>query len=179
MAGSLQDQLLGAGLIKAQKAKEIKTSKRKAKKKGEDTDEAAQLAKDAQDEQRRRSQALNAQRKQEAELKAIAAQVRQIIQMNSIERKLNDDALVYNFTDDGKVKSLHMPGKLHDLVSRGRLAIARLDDDYALIPSEAAQKIQERDAQAIVLLNDNSQPDPAEDEDDPYADYKIPDDLMW
>ena len=35
----------------------------------------------------------------------------------------------------------------------------------------------QRDAQVIVLLNRNESVEV--DEDDPYADYQIPDDLMW
>ena len=54
MAGSLQDQLLGAGLIKDQKAKNIKTNKRKAEKKSRKTNteienEAAKLGEEARE----------------------------------------------------------------------------------------------------------------------------------
>ena len=48
---------------------------------------------------------------------------------------------------------------------------------YEVIPREAALKIQERDPQRIVQLN--VQTEEAAAEDDPYAAYKIPDDLMW
>lgn len=37
-------------------------------------------------------------------------------------------------------------------------------------------KIQERDPSRILLLNTHVE---EADEDDPYAAYKIPDDLMW
>ncbi|SQK75351.1 Uncharacterized protein conserved in bacteria [Tatumella ptyseos] len=65
----------------------------------------------------------------------------------------------------------------------GRLAIARLlkekSDiaDYAIIPASVADKIAQRDADSIVLNSALSQE--AQDEDDPYADFKVPDDLMW
>ena len=65
----------------------------------------------------------------------------------------------------------------------GRLAIARLavdnkpEGEYAIIPAVVAEKIAQRDASSIVLHSALSQDE--QDEDDPYADFKVPDDLMW
>jgi uncharacterized protein YaiL (DUF2058 family) len=65
----------------------------------------------------------------------------------------------------------------------GRLAIARLvadnglDNDYAIIPAIVANKIAQRDASSIVVSNVLSQED--QDDEDPYADFVVPDDLMW
>ena len=184
MAGSLQDQLLGAGLIKAQDAKAIKTKKKKAeaqnrKNKVELDNEAAELAKKAREEQRQKSQQLNDQQKQEKLQREIAAQIKQIITGSSIFKGKGDDLLAYNFTDFNKVKSLYVTAKNHDLIARGRIAIARLENEYYLIPAEAATKIQEPDEGSIVLLNDPKQQENDALEDDPYADYQIPDDLMW
>ena len=191
MSGSLQDQLLGAGLIQKQKAKNIKTAKKKAVKQSranntELVDEAAVLAQKAQNDQRQRSQELNVQRKQGAEQKAVLAQIRQIIQLNSIKKvkdKSAESTLPYNFTDENKIKTMHVSSQNHDLISRGRLAIATLSDNntvtYHLIPVEAANKINERNSDSIVLLNAAAISEDNEIEDDPYADFQIPDDLMW
>ena len=193
MAGSLQDQLLGAGLIKKQKAKNIQTAKKKAVKQSrvnntELVDEAAELAKKAQEEQRKKSQSLNEQRKKETEQKAILAQIRQIIQLNRIEnypKKMDEDDLqTYNFTSNKKIKSILVSPQNHDLITSGRIAIAMLveakQETYYLIPAEAAQKINERNSEAIVLLNDASAQGANEvAEDDPYAGFEVPDDLMW
>ena len=46
-----------------------------------------------------------------------------------------------------------------------------------MIPKIAANKIIERDDSFIVLLNDIQHEQ--NNEDDPYADYQVPDDLMW
>ncbi|WP_304168290.1 DUF2058 family protein, partial [Lonsdalea britannica] len=65
----------------------------------------------------------------------------------------------------------------------GRLAIARLvkdssgENEYAIIPASVADKIAQRDANSIVLNSALSQEE--QDEEDPYADFKVPDDLMW
>lgn len=196
MSGSLQDQLLGTGLIQKQKAKNIQTAKKKAVKKSRANntvlvDEAAELAKKAEQEQRRKSQLLNEQQKIEAQQKAIQAQIRQIIQINSISKASSKDdkgkdaenTLPYNFTDENIIKTLHVSSQNHDLISRGRLAIAKLIEGssviYHLIPVEAANKINERDSASIVLLNDALKSEDHNIEDDPYADFQIPDDLMW
>ena len=192
MVGSLQDQFLAAGLIKKQKANNIKTAKKKAVKqsranKTELVDEAAELAKKAQAEQRNKSQTLNKEKKAGAEKKAIQAQIRQIIELNSIKKypkeMSEDDLSAYNFTRAKKIKTMHISPQNHDLISRGRIAIARLlsgsNESFYLIPAEAASKISERDNSVIVLLNDMPKQDESDIEDDPYAEFEVPDDLMW
>ena len=182
---SLQDQLLGAGLINKQKAKKIKSAKKKAanisrKTNVELENKAADLAKKVEEEKRLRSQVLNAKNKQEAEQKAITAQIRQIIALNSIKKSNGKDEQGYNFTDDSKIKTLYLSSKNHDLVSRGILAIAKLEQSYHLIHKDAANKINERDDTSIILLNEaTSSGSNKVEADDPYADYQIPDDLMW
>jgi len=184
MANSLQDQLLGAGLSNKQKARKINSAKKKAVKKSrkdhtELKNEAADLAEKARQAQLRKSQQSNTAHNQQAEKIAIAAQIRQIIEMNSIEKAKGDQGQSYNFTDENKIKTLYVSAQNHDLISRGRIAIAKLEQTYHLIPMEAANKINERDSSSIVLLNDAIKTDSDQDVDDPYADYQIPDDLMW
>jgi uncharacterized protein YaiL (DUF2058 family) len=58
----------------------------------------------------------------------------------------------------------------------GRLVIVCQGGATELVPRVIADKIAERDASLVVRVNKAS----AEiDADDPYADFKIPDDLMW
>ncbi len=180
MAGSLQDQLLSAGMANKKQANKINAQKRKKTRqnRAQQVDEIALSAAKAIEDERKKSQELNKQRQKEAEQKAIAAQVIQIIKMNSINMRTGENALSYNFTDNAKIKTIDVSKKNKDLISRGSLAIAKIDEDYYLIPASAAEKIKQRDDQAIVLFNDNNS-DQNQDEDDPYADYKVPDDLMW
>ncbi|MCK5814045.1 MAG: DUF2058 domain-containing protein [Cocleimonas sp.] len=184
MVNSLQDQLLGAGLSNKQKARKINSAKKKAvnqsrKENTELKNEAADLAEKARQEQLLKSQQSNTEHNEQANQKAIAAQIRQIIEMNSIEKTKDHQGQTYNFTDANKIKTLYVSTQNHDLISRGRLAIARLEQSYHLIPMEAANKINERDSRFIVLLNDPMKVDSDQNADDPYADYQIPDDLMW
>ena len=175
---SLQEQLLKAGMVDQNKAKKIQQEKRKAAKsapKGHaQADENKERVKRAQAEKVERDRELNRQQQAASEKKAIQAQIVQLIRMNRLER---GGDIPYQFTDGRKIKKVYVSAKLQDELTRGQLAIARLDGKYELLPAAAARKIMQRDEQAIVLLNEKSQT--AVDEDDPYAAYQIPDDLMW
>ena len=48
---------------------------------------------------------------------------------------------------------------------------------FTFFPASVADKIAQRDASSIVLHSALSAEE--QDEDDPYADFKVPDDLMW
>lgn len=180
MAGSLQDQLLGFGLVDKKKAKKMGAAKRKQAKKNrkaniETVDEAAVLAEKAIEEEKERSRLLNKEKNKLAERKAVAAQIKQLIVANLVSKV--EGELAYNFADDNKIKTLYMTEDLQDAIASGRLAIVKLDDSYELVPRVVASKILDRDEDSVIQINqlDKEQ----DDKDDPYADYQIPDDLMW
>lgn len=181
-AKSLQEQLLGVGLVDKKKANKLKAEKlqhkQKVKKgKAEAHDDSARQAelKKLRDEKIEKDRLLNLERQKELELKAIQGQIRQMIIQNKVPRQEGD--IAYNFTDEKKVKKLYINQSLHDDLSKGRLAIAKLDGAYELIPEPVAVKISERDNSFILVCNNRIED--ATDEDDPYADFQIPDDLMW
>ena len=179
MGLSLRDQLLKAGLVNEKQAKQAGKQQQKQQrlaKKGQAKldDSARQAALQAQAEKAARDQELNRQQQEKAEQKARAAQIKQLIERSRLPKLDGED--YYNFVDDKKVKRIAVNNLMRDKLSRGSLAIVRHGGAYEVIPREAAVKIQERDAQRIVLLNVQSE---GPDEDDPYAAYQIPDDLMW
>ncbi len=179
MANSFGDQFLKAGLVnKAQlnKAKKSKSRQQKQqnKQKVEVIDEAAVAARQAAAEKAARDRELNRQQKEEAERRAIQAQVRQLVELNRLPR--DDGELGYNFQDGTAIKKIFVSQEVHDKLVRGLLAIARLDEHYEVIPSVVAEKIMLRDPSCIVS---NATTQLQEGEGDPYADYKVPDDLMW
>ena len=179
MANSIGDQFLKAGLVnktrlnKANKSKS-KQQKLKNKQKIEVVDEAAVAARQAAAEKAARDRELNRQKKEAAERKAVLAQVRQLIELNRLPR--DDGEVGYNFQDGTAIKKILVPKDVHERLGRGLLAIVRLDEGYEVIPSAVAEKIMQRDSACIVS---NATTQLAEGEDDLYADYKIPDDLMW
>jgi uncharacterized protein YaiL (DUF2058 family) len=107
--------------------------------------------------------------------------VKQLIEMNRINISKGD--IGFNFTDNNLIKKIVVDKVTQSQLISGRLAIARLVVDnsgaieYAIIPASVADKIAQRDANSIVLNSALSQEE--QDEEDPYADFKVPDDLMW
>lgn len=176
---SLQDQLLNAGLVDGKKAKQIGKEKRKQQKVARKSaqpqvDEAKAAAQQARAEKAERDRALNAERDAAAQEKAIAAQIKQMVASNKQPRGNGD--IPYNFTFDRKIKTIHVSEAVRDHLVAGRLVIVGLDEQFELVPRVIADKIAERNAAAVVQPAADSA---APDEDDPYADFQIPDDLMW
>jgi len=172
----LQDQLLKAGLVKTQDIKNVnKQQQKKAKQDPAVLNEAAMLAQKAQAEKLARDRALAEQQKEAQRQKEIAAQIKQIIEHSKQNRGAADVA--YHFTDGKSVKKIYVTKELSDQLSRGQLAVVKWEERYELVPKKVAEKIMERDARYVVALHKPDTQIPAED--DPYADYKIPDDLMW
>ena len=175
MALSLQEQLLKDGLTNEKKAKKAKKNSKKTRDMKREVKAAAEEKRQAQ---LQKDKALNEEIKRQAEQKAIQAQVKQLIAMNSLELPGAKNTVTYNFTDNNKVKKLEVSDKIQKQLANGLLAIVRIsevEDDYAVIPSVVSDKIALRDESVLVAQNQLEEPD----EDDPYADYVIPDDLMW
>ncbi len=175
---SLKDQLLKAGLVSQKKA--TKQPKKKAPTK-------AKAARNKPSEQTLRTQRamldkakkdkkLNAQRQREAEKRELAAQIKQLVDGSKLDR--SDGEASYSFTFGKKVKSLYVTSEQQTLLSRDQICIVSLGDQrFELVPKTVAKKIAERDSASVIKneVIDSKQ----NDENDPYADYQIPDDLTW
>ena len=175
---TLQEQMLKAGLVSSKKMAKVQRTAKKSRVQAREAREAVEENKKAQLE---RDKQLSEQQKQAVLAKEFRAQVKQLIEMNRITVAKGN--ITFNFTDGNLIKKIEVDKQTQTQLINGRLAIARLvinakgDCDYAIIPAVVADKIAQRDADSIVL---NSALSPEEqDEDDPYADFKIPDDLMW
>ncbi|WP_367989348.1 DUF2058 domain-containing protein [Vibrio sp. NTOU-M3] len=169
---TLQEQMLKAGLVNEKKLKKAKKGSKKSRVQAREAKAAAEANKQAQQE---RDKALNQQLKEQQLSKEIRAQVKQLIEMNKLD--LKDGDIKYNFTDGKFVKSLYVESLVRDQLAKGILAIARYEEGYAVIPGVVAKKIAMRDAETIIETKTTEEEVPAED--DPYADYVVPDDLMW
>jgi len=179
MSLSLRDQLLKAGLVNEKQVKQAGKQQKKQQRlvhkgQAEKDDSQREAALKAQAEKQARDQELNRQQQEKAEQKARTAQIKQLIETSRLPKLTTED--YYNFVDDKKVKRLSVNALMRNKLSSCSLAIVRHAGGYEVIPREAALKIQERDAQRVVLLNT---PTEAPDADDPYAAYQVPDDLMW
>ena len=176
---SLQEQLLKAGLVDKKKVKAANQEKSKQHKielrTGVQAENVArQAALDAQRQQAERARELNAQRDAAAAQKAVAAQIAQMVQLNKQDKGRGD--IAYNFTIGTKIERIHVSEKVRDHLVAGRLAIVAHGDAFELVPRAIADKIAERAPDSVVRVNKAST---EVDADDPYADFKIPDDFTW
>ncbi|MEM7563884.1 MAG: DUF2058 domain-containing protein [Pseudomonadota bacterium] len=186
---SLQEQLLKTGLVdesrlkKANKEKQKKAnqSRRAAGKSASAKSDPKKLAADKRRaQQAERNRANEEKRKQALQQKEITAQIKQLIEKNKIDRSKGE--VPFSFIYRGKVKKIYIGETEKQQLGVGRLSIVTMvinnvGRQFELVPVEVASKIAERDAESVIELNQEDSSDGAED--DPYADYKIPDDLTW
>ena len=170
--------MLKAGLVSNKKLAKVQRTAKKSRVQAREAREAVEVNKQAQQE---RDKQLNEQQKQVSLSKEYKAQIKQLIEMNRIVVSKGD--IGYNFTDGNLIKKVTVDKLVQSQLINGRLAIARLvtndssENEYAIIPANVANKIAQRDASYIVVSSELSQE--AQDEEDPYADFIVPDDLMW
>ena len=182
MAGSMFDQLKKAGLVDKNKAKQIKRDKyhqvkgNKSKKNAQVVSESADLAAKARQQQVEKNQQLNQQRKSEQETKEKQAQCVQIIQSNQIKDFSGEKE--FSFADGTAVKTLNVNEDVRKKLVAETIRIARLKGGFVLITAEAAERITQRDGN--FLISNSKEDDGLSDEDrDYYAQFEIPDDLVW
>lgn len=176
---SLQDQLLKAGLVDKKKVKvanQEKSKQQKVERRAgvQGVDASRQAALEAQRKQAERARELNAQRDAAAAEKALAAQIAQMVQQNRQPKGGGD--IAYNFAIGTTIERIYVSEKVREHLVAGRLAIVAHGGGFELVPRAIADKIAERAPESVVRV---SKPDTETDADDPYADFKIPDDFTW
>ncbi|HEB95788.1 MAG TPA: DUF2058 domain-containing protein [Sedimenticola thiotaurini] len=179
MGNSLQEQLLKAGLVDSGKSRKVQQEQRRKQRrarKGQATepDRVRLEAERQRARQIERDRELNRQRQEAAARKALATQIRQLVESN----RLDDwrGGIAYAFVDGKRVKQIHVSDAVRRQLADGRLAIVRLDDHYEPVAMAVAEKIAARDPERVIR---HHEPESEPDGDDPYAEFKVPDDLMW
>lgn len=185
MRNPLQDQLLKAGLVKKSKVAEVvreQAKQRKDKGKGNagaprEGDAPAIDAQQLQARKAQRDRELAAERNAQARAREVQAQVQQLV---ASHRLATGGEIAYRFPDGDAIRQVWVDAAARAQLSRGGLLIVRDGDGYALVPRAAAERIRERDPSAIVVDHaaDHDAPSP-ETEDPFYAQFKVPDDLVW
>ncbi|MCW8854944.1 MAG: DUF2058 domain-containing protein [Gammaproteobacteria bacterium] len=179
MNNPFQEQLLKAGLVSKQQVQKVKHEKYQKKKQTGKKDKAVDASKlkaqQAAEEKARRDRELNQRKEEQARKKAISAEIDQLITNNCIERDESCE-ISYNFEHQKKVKRIYVNDDMKQKIINGKLGIARIEGRYELVPQDIAEKIQQRNEKRIVLFTEE---DNTIDENDPYAEHQIPDDLMW
>lgn len=176
----LQKQLLKAGLVKKSKLAEVAREQNKARhaKGPAAPSEIQREAERTRAEKAERDRALEAERKAQARTAELRAQARQIVADRKVPRS---GEIEYRFAVDGAIRTVLVSDDLKKKLATGALVIARVDDRYELLPRVAADKVRERDAGMIVLDHGQGKDAAAStsEDDDYYAQFEVPDDLMW
>lgn len=199
MSMSLRDQLLAAGLGSKQQAKKARDDENRNRHRQQHQQgrqqvggagpgagrppaprvDAAKLARD---------QELERKKREKAERRERAAQVKQIVDQHALPRLETDD--FYNFVHDGRIARIAVDAARRAALVAGALAVVRTHGQYFVVPAEALPKLRERDPRAVVShhgsegaagvgAGEGRAAGEAAAVDDPYAAFKVPDDLMW
>ena len=131
----------------------------------------------AKQEKLAKDQALNQEKQNLLEEKALKASIIQMIKQHKIKETEGDVA--YQFIDENKIKKVYLSQQVYNALVSGSLVIAKDQESYACLPKALAERIDQK-MQGFILVNNNTENnDQTTDEEDPYAAYVIPDDLMW
>ena len=182
MSNPFQDQLLKAGLVnkkQVNKANQEKARNNKKQRQSKETvvDEVKLKIQLAAQEKAKRDKALNQKKQEQVKNKAISAEINQLISNNCIKREENCD-IQYNFEHRKKVNRIYVNAEMKQQIVLGKIGIARIDGRYELVPLSIAEKIRQRNEKRIIIFEKEAE-DLHTDENDPYSDYQIPDDLTW
>ena len=174
---ALQAQLLKAGLVDNKKAKKLSKQAVHEQRTGQ-SNEAELKAKIAQDKEQKlaKDQALDLEKKRLLQGKELKAAIVQMISQHKIHQL--DGDVVYQFIDESKVKKIYLNQQIYNALVSGSLVIAKEDDSYAVLPKILADRIDAK-MTGFIIVNNSQKNEQITDEEDPYAAYVIPDDLMW
>ncbi|WP_428385991.1 DUF2058 domain-containing protein [Nevskia ramosa] len=186
MSLSLRDQLLQAGLISKKQAEKAQAATGKDKPRGQHNHgkqitaqapnaEALKAAEAARKAKAAKDRELMDKAKEKQALKAKYAEIKQLVEANKLPPVVSED--LYNFVDHkNNIRRIAVTPELRAQIIDGRVGIARCEGRYSLVPGAVADKIRERDPRAVATINREAD---KVDENDPYKDFKVPDDLIW
>ncbi len=174
---SLREQLLAAGLGTKKQAKQAERQQHldRKNKEAKQAEHAKRMA-EARAAKAAREQELNRKRQENLARKERWAQIKQLIEQHRIAKPESDE--YFNFIDREKVRRFPVDAGLRERIIRGEVVIVRCEGRYDAVPPEIAERIREREPRAVISLQ-AEEPATPPDENDPYKDYVVPDDLMW
>jgi len=180
MSQSLQDQLLNAGLVSKSKASKAKKAKHKKVRqqrntKGSASSEADQQQQKARAEKATKDRLLNERLNETRNRRETTAQVKQLVENNRHPRSSSEDDTAFFFENKGKVKQMYVSAQTQQMITSGKLMIVNCNGVFELVPAVIAEKIRQRNPSLVLEVSKEK----SMDEDDPYAEHQVPDDLKW
>lgn len=181
MANLLAEQLLKAGLVDKDRAKALEREKHQKKKKK--APKKAARKKQAthkpaltpeQKEKIQRDKELNALQRQKAEARASQAAIRQWVTATRVDRSEGDTDFQYVYAN--KIRKMLVTAEMRVQLLKGSLCIVNLDGQFEVVPAGTARKVAQKRPNLVV---DPSKKEDPEQIDEAYAEYAVPDDLVW
>ena len=187
--GSLQDQLLQYGLAQKGGQKGNKKGGKKPKQKSawgrvsrhdkdantkppKEIEAAKQAAAEKLERERQQAREAGARQREDEQRRAQRAEIRQLILDHA--EKLPSHGEPFHFADDGRVRSLPVNPRLRRGLATRKLRLAVWNKRYHIVSAQTAEKIGQRDPAFLVAL-----PSGGEIRDEAYAEFAVPDDLVW
>ena len=181
MANSLQDQLLKAGLVSRDKLNDSRQQvKRKRKRSGgkAPSDPQSTAAQKRRLEHQQRDKRLNAERDKQRKDQEQRLQIRELVLANSLN--VADADQLFNVVRDGRIRRVYVTAEQRLQLSNGTLAVTIAKGRNHIVSIEVADKVRSLLPGYFVSLSSESDSPKASNEiDDEYADFKVPDDLVW
>lgn len=173
---SLQDQLRKVGLVSEKQLRKAQNGlhRKDVREKHGALDTSKLEAKQVLEDKLASDRLKNEEKNQVANARALDAQIKQLIETNS-QRQTGD--IAYKFADQGVIKNIYVSQENKTRLNQGYLAIVKKADGYDMVPEQVARRIIARKDDVILYLYERDKD--AVDEDDPYKDFQIPDDLEW
>ena len=166
MSNSLRDQLLKAGLVTPEQATAAtQKPKPKVRRGGKKVPKPAREATPRQQPKPPQSNYPD---------KALRAQIKQLLRSHRLNNA--EAELPYNFVEGKYVRRLHVTAEQQAALGAGQLAIVGFGQLHYLIPVEAVDAVRALWREIPVHIGSG---DETVAEDDPYADFPVPDDLIW
>lgn len=175
MGNSLQDQFLKMGLVDRNKYNENKKQRHEKKKTGTTSTEVSEMAKKALADKKQEAKQQNKKRQADQRAKENTAKARQLIETHQIT---SEGEIAYNFKDNSTIKKIYLPQKTIDNLAQGKTGIVKTAGEYRIVPADIIYKIRELNKKLVILFNPPTS-GKEKKEDDPYAGFEVPDDLMW
>ncbi len=177
MRNSLQDQLLKAGLVDKNKANKASKERRKKTRQQRNSKEvtSSSVERQRQLEAAAKDRELNQRRDEARKQRELAAQIKQLVDNHRHPRSNSEDDKPFYFNNKGKVKQMYVSTEIHNMITSKKLAIVNCNGVFELVPTDIAEKIRDRNPSLVIDLPE----DQPTSENDPYAEYQVPDDLMW
>lgn len=174
---ALQAQLLKSGLVDNKKAKKLSKQAQHENRTGQSNQADLKASiEQSQLEKQNKDQQLNAEKQRQLEEKTLKANIIQMIGQHKIRN--TDGDMVYQFIDENKIKKVYLNQQVYNALVNGTLVIAKENEHYAYLPQVLAERIEQK-MEGFILWNKSEDNQQSTDEEDPYAAYVIPDDLMW